>query len=489
MELASLLNSIRVIQVTGEISRARISGIHYDSRKVTKDSIFVAIKGYKTDGHKFIADAINNGAAAIVLEDDNAFPDDAITKQNAAKILVRESRTALAELSNYFYSEPSKKLKLVGVTGTNGKTTTAFFIKSIFENAGHKTGLIGTISNLIGDKEAVSSLTTPESNDLNQLLGEMLAQGCSHAVMEVSSHSLSLKRVHKIFYSAGVFTNLTQEHLDFHGSIDNYLSAKKILFDDLDTTSLAVYNIDDESGNKIVTNSKAKIFSYGVSASSDFRLKDIIFDLDGTSFTISYNGKEYKAMTSLVGDFNAYNACAAFSTCYLLGIDAEKIISGIRNTKSVSGRFEVVGSSRKKVIVDYSHTPDSLQKALSVVRKIVGSSKQVHVVFGCGGNRDKSKRPVMGKIASEMADRVIITSDNPRFEEPMKIIDEIKSGITKKNIEIIENREDAIKTAIKKSDDDAVILIAGKGHETYQEIKGIRNHFSDKEIAEKYLSK
>ncbi len=489
MELASLLNSIRVIQVTGEISRARISGIHYDSRKVTKDSIFVAIKGYKTDGHKFIADAINNGAAAIVLEDDNAFPDDAITRQKAVKILVRESRTALAELSNYFYSEPSKKLKLVGVTGTNGKTTTTFFIKSIYENAGHKTGLIGTISNLIGDKEAASSLTTPESNNLNQMLDEMLAQGCSHAVMEVSSHSLALKRVHKIFYSAGVFTNLTQEHLDFHSNIENYLSAKKILFDDLDTTSFAVYNIDDESGNKIVAGSKAKIFSYGADSSADFRLKNIRFDLDGTSFTISYNSEDYKTMTSLVGDFNAYNACAAFSVCFLLGIDVEKIISGINNTKPVPGRFEVVGSSSKKVIVDYSHTPDSLQKALSAVRKIVGNTKKVHVVFGCGGNRDKTKRPVMGKIASEMADRVVITSDNPRFEEPMLIISEIKNGITKKNFEIIENREDAIKTAIEKSGDDAVILIAGKGHETYQEIKGIRNHFSDKEIAEKYLNK
>ncbi len=489
MVLTNLLNSVKVIQVTGEISRQQITGIHYDSRKVTKNSIFVAIKGFKTDGHKFIADAISQGAAAIVIDDDTAFSDDAITRQNAVKILVNNSRIALAELSNFFFNEPSKRIKLIGVTGTNGKTTTTFFIKSILETAGFKTGLIGTITNLIGDKEISSSLTTPESNDLNLFINNMVAQGCSHAVMEVSSHSLVLSRVHKLFYSSGVFTNLTQEHLDFHQSLDNYLNAKKILFDELDSSASAIYNVDDDYGKKIIQNSKAKLFSYGTSYSADFRLKNILFDLNGTSFTIGYKDREYKADTSLVGDFNAYNACAAFSASHLLGIETDQILEGIYNTKPVPGRFEVIGSGNKKVIVDYSHTPDSLEKALTAVRKIVLDKKPVYAVFGCGGNRDKTKRPVMGRIASEMADNVFITSDNPRFEDPMTIIEEIKSGILKKNFKVIENREEAIKTAIEKSEDNAVILIAGKGHEDYQEIKGVRNHFSDREVTEKYLSR
>jgi len=395
----------------------------------------------------------------------------------------------LAELSNSFYDEPSKKIKLIGVTGTNGKTTTTYFIKSIFETAGHKTGLVGTITNFIGDKEITSSLTTPESNDLNMLFQEMYSQGCKYAVMEVSSHSLVLKRVHKLNFSVGVFTNLTQDHLDFHQNFEDYLSVKKILFDNLDSSALAIYNIDDPSGVKIIADSKAKIISYGSFESSDFKLMNIQFDLNGTNFTVKYNDQEYKASTCLVGDFNAYNACAAFSAAMLVGIDSETILQGIKNTKPVPGRFEVISSKNKKVIVDYSHTPDSLEKVLLAIRKIIKNDKPVYAVFGCGGNRDRTKRPMMGKIASEIADNVIITSDNPRFEEPMTIIEEIKSGISKKNYTVIENREEAIKDAIQSSEDDAVILVAGKGHETYQEIKGIRNHFSDKEIAEKYLIK
>jgi UDP-N-acetylmuramoyl-L-alanyl-D-glutamate--2,6-diaminopimelate ligase len=489
MKLTSLLNSIKVIQVVGEITNERITGIHYDSRKVTKNSIFVAIKGFKTDGHKFILDAINKGAAAIVLADDNIFPDDAITRQKVAKILVEDSRTSLAELSNYFFNEPSRKIKLIGVTGTNGKTTTTYFIKSILESANYKTGLMGTISNLVGDKEIAASLTTPESSDLNLLINDMVAQGCTHAVMEVSSHSLVLKRVHKLLFAEGIFTNLTQDHLDFHQNLDSYLVAKKILFDNLDSSASAIYNIDDTYGVKIIADSKAKQFSYGTSSSADFRIKNIQFDLNGTNFTIIYKDNEYKVNSSLVGDFNAYNACAAFSASYLLGIGAEKILEGIKNTKQVPGRFEVLGSGNKKVIVDYSHTPDSLKKALLAIRKIVKNDKRVYAVFGCGGNRDITKRPVMGKIASEIADNVIITSDNPRFEEPMTIIEEIKSGITKKNFTVIESRDEAIKAAIQNSEDDAVILVAGKGHENYQEIKSVRNHFSDKEAAEKYLNR
>jgi UDP-N-acetylmuramoyl-L-alanyl-D-glutamate--2,6-diaminopimelate ligase len=488
MELSSILNKIQVIQVVGEISRDQIAGIHYDSRKVSNNSIFVAIKGFKTDGHKYISEAISKGALAIVLEDNSAFPDDAITRQNVAKILVKNSREALAELSSSFFDEPSKKIKLVGVTGTNGKTTTTYFIKSIFETAGYKTGLIGTISNFIGEKEIVSSLTTPESNDLNFLFHEMHEQGCEYAVMEVSSHSLALKRVHKLFFSSAVFTNLTQDHLDFHQNLEDYLKSKKILFDNLDLSASAIYNADDPNGAMIIADSKAKIFSYGNSDTSDFRIMDIKFNLNGTYFSVSHKDKKYEVSTSLVGDFNAYNACAAFSAAALMGVSNDLILDGIRNTKPVPGRFEVLGKKNKKVIVDYSHTPDSLEKALIAIRKISKNNNPVYAVFGCGGNRDRTKRPLMGRIASEIADKVIMTSDNPRFEEPMAIIDEIKTGISKNNYKVIDNREAAIKNAIESSEDDAVILIAGKGHETYQEIKGVRNHFSDKEIAEKYLS-
>jgi len=489
MDITSLLNSIKVQQVSGEISRERITGIYYDSRKVKNNSIFVAIKGFKTDGHKFISDAINNGALAVVLDDGKVFSNDIILRRDAVKILVGDSREALAELSNSFFDEPSKKIKLIGVTGTNGKTTTTYFMKSIFDTAGYKTGLVGTITNFIGDMEMNSSLTTPESNDLNMLFHEMYEKGCKFAVMEVSSHSLMLKRVHKLYFSAGVFTNLTQDHLDFHHNFENYFNAKKILFDTLDTSVSAIYNLDDSYGSRIVADSKAKLFSFGSSDISEFRLMDIRFDLNGTSFSIKYNDQEYEASTCLVGDFNAYNACAAFSTAFLSGIDSEAILKGIKNTKPVPGRFEVIESGNKKVIVDYSHTPDSLEKALRAIRKIVKNDKPVYAVFGCGGNRDKAKRPIMGKIASEYADNVILTSDNPRFEEPMAIIEEIKSGISKKNYSIIENREEAIKNSIYSSEDDAVILIAGKGHETYQDIKGVRNHFSDKEMTEKYLKR
>ncbi len=487
MVLTTLLNSIKAIQVTGEVARSKVTGIFHDSRKVIKNSVFVAIKGYKTDGHQYIADAINKGAIAIVLEDDKIFPDDAITRQNAAKILVSNSRAALAELSNFFFNEPSKRIKLIGVTGTNGKTTSTYYIKSVLESAGYKSGLIGTIKNLIGNEEIASSLTTPESNELNQLLSDMINAGCSHAVMEVSSHSLQLMRVHKINFSFAVFTNLTQEHLDFHGTMENYFNAKKILFDCLDASAFAVYNLDDSYGSRIVRDSKAQKFSFGSSLSADYKLSDVNYDLSGTWFTIFHNKNEYKISTSLVGEFNAYNACCAFAIGDLLGIDKEKIITGIKITPQVPGRFEVIGTGMKKVIVDYSHTPDSLEKALLAARKIVGNTRPIYTVFGCGGNRDRTKRPLMGKIASELSNMVFITSDNPRFEDPMVIIDEIKAGITKKNYSVIENRAEAIKTAIQKSEDNAVILIAGKGHENYQEILGVKNHFSDKKIAEEYL--
>ncbi len=488
MELTELLNSVKAIQVIGEVQRKDVSGIYYDSRSVVKNAVFAAIKGYKIDGHRFILDAINKGAIAIVLEDNDCVPDEIFVHDKIAKILVKDSRKALAEISNAFFKEPSKKMKLVGITGTNGKTTTSYFIKNIFEAAGNKVGLVGTIANYVGAREIKTSLTTPESSDLNGLFFEMVNEGCSQVVMEVSSHSLVLNRVYALNFAAGVFTNITSDHLDFHLNFENYFNAKKILFDSLAGSTFAIYNIDDRNGSAIVKDSKAKSFSYGTSANADFILSDINFDLTGTYFLINFDGEKIKVSTSLVGEFNAYNAAAAFATAVLLGVNKETAIEGIKNTMQVPGRFEVVGKGNKKVVIDYSHTADSLEKALLAIRKIVKDAHPVYTVFGCGGNRDKTKRPVMGKIASELSKRAIITSDNPRFENPFEIIEQIKSGIEKDNCEVIENREEAIRHAIINSEDDAVILIAGKGHENYQEINGERNHFSDKEVAEKYLS-
>ncbi|AFH49914.1 UDP-N-acetylmuramyl tripeptide synthase [Ignavibacterium album JCM 16511] len=488
MELTELLNHIKVIQVAGNVQRKDVSGIEHDSRKVKKNSVFVAIKGYKTDGHLFVMDAINKGAVAVVVAEDNNIPDEIFIHADIAKIVVHNTRIALAELSKGFYKDPTSKLKLVGITGTNGKTTTAFIIKNIFEMAGIKTGLIGTIANYIGSEKIDAKLTTPESNELNDFFLQMLNNGCKNAVMEVSSHSLVLNRVYGLNFSGAVFTNITSDHLDFHLTFENYLNSKKILFDILPSNSVAVVNADDDSSKYIVSDSKAKILTYGRNEISDYVISSIRYDLNGTNFTITNSGKSFEVKTKLIGEFNAYNCTAAFAIADSFGIDKEKIISGIETTPFVPGRFEVIGTGIKKAIVDYSHTADSLEKAILALRQIIGNERQLVTVFGCGGDRDKTKRPVMGKVATELSDLVIITSDNPRTENPNQIINDIKQGVVKNNFIVIENRYEAIKYAIKKSKEDAAILIAGKGHETYQEINGVRDHFSDQEIAREFLS-
>jgi UDP-N-acetylmuramoyl-L-alanyl-D-glutamate--2,6-diaminopimelate ligase len=488
MELTELLNSVHTIQVAGQVQRKDVSSIQYDSRKIQKNSVFVAIKGYKTDGHKFIQDAVNQGAIAVVVEKNDVIPDELITHSGIAKILVKDSRIALAELSKGLFKNPSNSLKLIGITGTNGKTTTTYILKHILQNAGKKTGLIGTIANYIGETKIDSKLTTPESNDLNLFLLEMINQNCSHAVMEVSSHSLILKRVYGLDFTSGIFTNITSDHLDFHKTFEDYLSAKKILFDSLSANSFALVNADDKSAGEIVKDCKAKIVTYGISENSDYKIKNISYDLSGTNFTLTHEGYEYNIQTTLIGTFNAYNVTAAFAAAHNLGIDKKTVVESIKSAPQVPGRFEVIGTGLKKVIVDYSHTADSLEKALQATREIVQDDYQVITVFGCGGDRDKTKRPEMGKIASVLSDKVIITSDNPRTENPYTIIDEIKNGISKQNYLVIENREEAIKEAILNSNENTVILIAGKGHENYQEINGVRNHFSDQEITRKYLA-
>jgi len=486
MELTELINYIKVIQVAGDVQRKEISKIVYDSREVSANSIFVAIKGFNTDGHNFIIDAINKGAEAVILDNNSIVPEEVFIHRNVAKILVKDSRIALAELSKGFFKDPSSQIQLTGITGTNGKTTTAWLIKNIFDFARIKSGLMGTIANYIGEYKLESKLTTPESSDLNNLLNQMIYNECKFATMEVSSHSLYLNRTYGLNFKFAVFTNITLDHLDFHKTFDNYLNAKKILFDGLNEDSYAIINSDDENSGLIIKDCKANIISYGQKNSADYLVSDVNFDLAGTKFSLKHNQETYQIQLPLIGEFNSYNATAAFIVCHLAGLPVEKIIEGLKISRQVPGRFEVVGNENKKVIVDYSHTPDSLEKAIISLRKIIGKNKLI-TVFGCGGDRDKSKRPIMGKIASELSDEVIVTSDNPRTENPSAIIDDIVKGIKKNNYSIIENREEAIKTAIQSADNFSAILIAGKGHENYQDINGVKYYFSDSEVARKYL--
>ena len=482
MELTKLINSVHAITVSGEIERKDISAICSDSRKVRKACVFVAIKGLKTDGHDYILDAISKGATVIVV-DKNIFPEEIFTHRNVAKIFVADSRIALAELSNAFYKEPSKLLKLTGITGTNGKTTTAWLIRHIIKSAGHKTGMLGTIANYIDDEMIAASLTTPESNDLCEMLYEMWLRGCEYAVMEVSSHALALKRVHGLGFRTAVFTNLTLDHLDYHGTVENYRDAKKKLFDDLAEDAYAIVNADDQISEFMVKDTKAKVLTYGQKAGSDFLIRDLKFDLNRSEFTIEYLGIAYPVITNLVGTFNASNITAAFAVAFLNGIDVQAILDALSHAQQTPGRFEMYSEGEKSVIIDYAHTPDSLEKTLLNIRAIIGNSRPLICVFGCGGNRDKSKRPLMGKIASNLSDRVIVTSDNPRMEDPLTIIDEILAGIEKTNFIAIPDRKTAIANAIKYSPSNAVILLAGKGHEDYQILGEEKVHLSDKEEA------
>ena len=488
MKLIDLLNKAHVIQVTGNAELKEINSLTIDSREAKRNSLFFAIAGEKQDGHKFIADVINNGAAAVVVQNANAVPDQMFAHAGCVKIVVEESRKSLAEFSNLFYGEPSRKINLIGITGTKGKTTTAFYVKNVFEQAGYKTGLIGTIANYIGDTEVKTMLTTPQSNEINSLLAQMIHEGCSHCVMEVSSHALALHRVDYLKFMTGIFTNITSDHMDYHKSFEHYLGSKKILFDMIEKNEKIIYNVDDPCSADLIKNSSAKKYSYGMAENADFRINNLQFTLDGTSFEIVYGGNLYNFTTKFVGHFNAYNAASAFATAVLNGVDPAAALEGIKTTPQVPGRFEIIAEKNKKVIIDYAHTSDSLKQALTATHHIVKKERPVYTVFGCGGDRDRTKRPVMGDIAASMSERVYLTSDNPRTEDPSVIIDEVLKGIKTNNYRVIENREDAIRAAIYESEDNAVILIAGKGHENYQEINGVRKHFSDKEISEKYLA-
>lgn len=498
MKLSKLLDCITVSKLfqTGygralAVHDTEIHGIQYDSRKIQQGDLFVAIRGNESDGHSFISNAIKNGAKVVVLEDDKIVPDSIFMHSEVVKIVVPNTRIALSQMSNMYFDYPSKKMKMIGVTGTNGKTTTTHLIKSLLELSGNKVGLIGTIEYKIGDTIMPAIHTTPESLELNMILNQMVESGCSTTVMEVSSHSLHQHRVDGIVFNAAVFTNLTQDHLDYHGTLENYFNSKKILFDTLQPNSWAVVNIDDEWGRKISKSTKANILTYGSSIDADLFSKDISLSMEGTKFSVVYKGQDIQIESKLIGRFNVSNILAAFGIGVTMEIPIEIIQKAIYAADTVCGRFEQIKSQQGwTAIIDYAHTPDALEKALKAIHDVFDSSRQCKVItiFGCGGNRDRTKRPLMAKIASQFSDISIITSDNPRNENPETIIDEIMVGM-KQGTEIHRevDRKNAIELALRLARKDDVVLIAGKGHENYQIIGNNRFHFNDREVVEEFI--
>jgi len=502
MKLSELIKNVSVIEVVGDAER-EITEIVYDSRKVSpkesefsgkEGSLFVALKGAQFDGHRFIVDAIGSGASAVAVEDNSIVNDDYFLSHHTTKLLVLNTRRALALISANFFKRPAEKLKVAGITGTNGKTTSTYLIKSIMQSAGEKVLLVGTITYLLNDEplEAATN-TTPESFELQRMMSVAVDKNATSAVMEVSSHSLVMDRVYGIPFKVALFTNLTQDHLDYHRTMEEYFKAKKILFDALSSDSVAVVNADDEYGEKIVADTRAKKVFFGINTRSDFQIVKSSFGIGGTNVVIRHEGKEFIINSHLVGKFNFYNLAGAFAAGVSLGYDPIAVAGALGNVQNVKGRFERIDSGKGYlVVVDYAHSPDSLQKTLQSAREILNASDKkgrLITVFGCGGNRDRTKRPKMGKISEDLSDITIVTSDNPRFEEPESIVDEILAGMNAKSEKILRivDRSEAIKKSLSLAYPNDIVVLAGKGHENYQDVKGIKHHFDDREEVEKAL--
>lgn len=480
MILSNMIKSIKVLSTEGPLD-IEIGAIYYDSRHVTPRSLFFCIEGYKSDGHDFAKTAVDNGAIAVVLEKDILLP------EGVCKIFVQDTRKAMGLMAAAFYGNPTSEMIMFGVTGTNGKTTTTYLIKSILEQAGKKVGLIGTITNIIGQRKIPTERTTPESPDLQRLFHDMANEGVEAVVMEVSSHSLALDRVVGCVYETGVFTNLTQDHLDFHGTLENYRETKARLFKQ---SRIAVINVDDESGRTILNELEGKAFTYGIQKPADIYARDLEITVKGVSFNLHILGGKISINLNIPGIFSVYNALAAASACYATGISMEDIKRGLESIRGVPGRFELLDTGTEySVILDYAHTPDGLENILKTARGLTGG--RIVTLFGCGGDRDALKRPIMGEIAGKYSDLCIVTSDNPRSEEPMSIIKEIIPGVERTScpFHVIKNRREAIEYVLKHSKNDDVIILAGKGHETYQIIKGQTFHFDEKEIVAEVLGR
>ena len=476
MRLKELLKNVEVLNVIGDVE-VDIKGVNIDSRRIEAGHLFVAIPGTQTDGHKFIPKAIEQGAVAVLCE---YFPNK--REPGVTYVAVESTEAWVGEVATQFYGDPSRKLKLVGVTGTNGKTTIATLLYNMFRKFGHKCGLLSTVCNYIEGEAIPTDHTTPDPIELNSLLARMVDAGCEYAFMECSSHAIAQKRIGGLRFTGGLFTNLTRDHLDYHKTFENYRDAKKAFFDGLDKDAFAITNADDKNGLFMVQNTKATVKTYSTRSMADFKAKIIECHFEGMYLDI--NGKEVGVQ--FIGKFNVSNLLAVYGAAVMLGKQPEDILVILSTLKSVNGRLEPIRSPEGyTAIVDYAHTPDALENVLNAIHEVLDGKGKVITVCGAGGNRDKGKRPLMAQEAVKQSDRVIITSDNPRFEEPQDIINDMLAGLDarqmKKVISIVDRRE-AIRTACMMAEKGDVILIAGKGHEDYQEIQGVKHHFDDKEV-------
>ncbi|MBQ4449225.1 MAG: UDP-N-acetylmuramoyl-L-alanyl-D-glutamate--2,6-diaminopimelate ligase [Prevotella sp.] len=480
MKLSDLLKNIVTISIIGD-AECDIKGVNIDSRKVADGHLFIAMRGTQVDGHKFIPKAEELGAAAILCEQ---IPEE--KKQGVTYVQVADTEDVVGQVATTFYGNPTSKLKLVGVTGTNGKTTIATLLYNMFRKMGHKCGLLSTVCNYVEGEAYPTDHTTPDPIELNELLGKMVDAGCEYAFMECSSHAIAQKRIGGLTFAGGIFTNLTRDHLDYHKTLENYRDAKKKFFDDMPKNAFAITNADDKNGMVMVQNTKATVKTYSIRTMADFHAKIIECHFEGMYLEV--NGKEVGVQ--FIGKFNVSNLLAVYGAAVMLGKDPEDILVTLSTLKSVAGRLEPIRSAEGvTALVDYAHTPDALENVLNAIHEVMeGKSGKIITVCGAGGNRDKGKRPLMAQEAVKQSDRVIITSDNPRFEEPEDIINDMLAGLNaqqmKSVISIVDRRE-AIRTAVMMAEKGDVILIAGKGHEDYQDVKGTKHHFDDREEVRK----
>lgn len=480
-ELKDILYKVSLTSTYGNMN-VEVKDIAFDSRLVKADFLFVAVKGSASDGHAFIDTAVANGATVVICE---KLPP--TIHEKVTYITVRNSAQSLGIIAANFFGSPSQKLKLVGVTGTNGKTTTATLLYQLFSSIGYRCGMLSTVVNKIVDKEVPATHTTPDPIQLNRLLQQMVEAKCTHVFMEVSSHAVDQERIAGLHFVGAVFTNITHDHLDYHKTFDNYIKAKKKFFDELNSNAFALVNADDKRGMVMLQNTKAKKQSFGLKKMVDFKGKIITNSIEGLELEVNNQNVWFK----LIGDFNAYNLLGVYGAAVLLGENSDEVLRHLSNLSGAPGRFELVmPGSKVTAIVDYAHTPDALKNVLETIAQFRTGNEQVITVVGCGGNRDKTKRPLMASIACRLSDKVVLTSDNPRDEDPMSIIHEMQTGVmpseARKTL-VMADREEAIKTACMMAKENDIILVAGKGHENYQEIKGVKLPFDDKEVVARML--
>jgi UDP-N-acetylmuramoyl-L-alanyl-D-glutamate--2,6-diaminopimelate ligase len=475
--LQDVLYKVAIRSVAGNTG-VEIGDVQIDSRKVKPGALFIAVVGAVADGHQFIEKAIANGAAVVVCE---VMP--ATIQEHIVYVQVENSAAAAGFISHNFFGKPSEKIKLVGVTGTNGKTTIATLLYKLFTRLGYTCGLISTVENKIADKVLSATHTTPDAVSLNLLLKQMVEEGCTHVFMETSSHAVHQHRITGVQYAGGIFSNITHDHLDYHKTFDEYIRVKKSFFDSLSSSAFAISNLDDKRGTVMLQNTNAKKYYYSLKTVADFKGKILDNSLSGLMMTVN----DVEVNFRLIGEFNAYNLLAVYGAAICLGEEKQEVLTALSELTGAEGRFDYIVSAKERIIaiVDYAHTPDALLNVLATIKKLRKGFEQVITVVGCGGDRDKTKRPVMATVACEHSDRAIFTSDNPRSEDPVQIIKDMEEGLQvsyKRKYISITDRMEAIKTAISLAKAEDIILIAGKGHEKYQEIKGVKNHFDDKEV-------